>query len=142
MMPILRPTSLQIAVAELRVELARRGMGLARLAELTGYDQRSLGQHIAGGVPTWSLRFKIERALDFHPLWSSDPELWGRRLCLERFGCDPRLLTFEKLRTLCRKVGMENPGCRQREAWFQTLMGWLAAHPQTNKKTEPIENIC
>jgi len=141
-MPILRPTNLQIAVAELRVELARRGMGLARLAELTGYDQASLGRHIGGGVPTWSLRFKIERALDFHPLWSPDAELWARRLCLERFGCDPRLLTSEKLRTLCRKVGVENPGLRQREAWFQALIGWLAAHSKTNTKTEPIENIC
>jgi hypothetical protein len=113
-------------------------MSIARLAEMIGQDARSLGRHIGAGVPNWAMRFKIEKALDFQSLWSPDRELWGRRQCLQAFGCDPRLITLDELKTLCRKLGIQNPGLRQREGWFQALMAWLAAHPKIVKQATGV----
>jgi hypothetical protein len=139
MKPQLRPTALKLAAAELLQEMARRGMTTAQLAGLIGYDSRSLGRHIGAGVPNWALRWRLEKALDWAPLWSPDNELQGRRQCLQAFGSDPRLLRLEGLKSLCRKLGVSSPDLRQREAWFQALMGWLAAHPQIGKHTEQTE---
>ena|ERR1039458_1435366 len=137
MKPQLRPTVLKLAAAELLRETERQGITTARLAEMIGYcSARSLRRHIGQGVPNWRTRWAIEKALDFAPLWSTELELQGRRQCLQAFGSDPRLLTFEDLKSLCRKLGVAFPGLRQREAWFQALMGWLAAHPQIGKHTE------
>lgn len=135
MKPQLRPTVLKLAAAELLREMDRHGMTTARLAEMIGYNARSLGRHIGQGVPNWRTRWAIEKALDFAPLWSPDNELQGRRQCFKRFGKDPRLLTLEELKSLCRGLGV-HPSIRQRESWFQSLMGWLAAHPQIGKQTD------
>jgi lambda repressor-like predicted transcriptional regulator len=136
MRPSLRPTALNLAVPELQAEIQRRGILMPSLAKSVGYSSRSLGRHIGAGVPNWRLRWAIERALDFHPLWSQDCELWARRQCVGRFGSDPRLLTLGELKALCQKIGCASPGIRQREAWFQALAAWLAAHPQVEKTIE------
>ena len=134
MRPQLRHTDLKLAVAELLVEMQRQGITKVRLAEQIGYDSHSLGRHIGAGVPNWALRWKLEGSLNFAALWSPDNELQGRRQCLCAFGGDPRLMTFDDLKSLCRRLGVESPSVRQREAWFQALMGWLASHPATNKQ--------
>jgi len=114
--------------------MQRRGLNSASLGELMGYDAHSIGRHIGAGAPNLATKFRIERALDFYPLWSLDRELWARRQCVDRFDCDPRLLTFVALKALCRRLGVASPIIRQREAFFQALVDYFAAHP----KTKPI----
>jgi hypothetical protein len=136
MRPTLRRTTLKLARAELLALIEQKGVSNAALAEQIGYDPISLAAHISAGVPNWRLRWRLERVLSYPPLWSPDSELQGRRQCERAYGCDPRLLTLGELKSLCRRVGAQSPGVRQRELWFQSLMCWFAAHPQAGSQIE------
>jgi hypothetical protein len=127
----------KIAVRALRIELIRRGLSTADLADLIGMSRHDLTVQLSKDIPSRVLRWRIERALGFPQpsLWSSDEEVEVRKRCILEFGADPRELGLVELKRLCRRLGTEIPAVRRSEEWFQRLVKWCRVNPGEERKS-------
>lgn len=96
------------------------------LAKECGVSAEFFEDQRAREFPHWRLRWAVEGALGFRPIWSNGAAVEMRRRCSEITGHDPRLITLTGLKTLCRRFGAEIPAVRQREAIYNVLEEKLA----------------
>lgn len=124
-----------VAGSFLAVVMRSEGLSVESLAQRCSVTPKSFVNQQHRGFPFARLRWKIEAALGMRAVWSSGAEIEMRRRCREIFGMDPRLISLKELQALCRRVGLQPPGIRQREHWYQGLEAWLAVHQADTEKT-------
>lgn len=120
-----------VALAFLDVMLHRRNITIAELAERCGWIRRAFVNQVGAGFPCKPLRWKVEFALGFLPIWSASGEVDLRQRCFNAQGVDPRTATLPDLKDLCRKLGVPSPQTRRQGEWYSNLILWLAVHPKT-----------
>jgi hypothetical protein len=108
--------------------LRNEGWSLETFAGRCGVTPGVFKYQRGAGFPSRRLRWRIEAALDYRAVWSTDQEVQLGRRCWEMFGCDPRLIPLPQLRALCRRLEIQPPTVRQRERWIENLRGWIASH--------------
>jgi hypothetical protein len=124
-------TADSVEMAFLKVEMARRGMTVEDLSERVGWKWKSFVCEWSLAFPCAPLRWKVEQALDFLPIWSSGAQVRLRQRCHAAFGVDPKCAELSELQALCRRLGIHAPQVRRREAWEQQIFAWLAANPRS-----------
>lgn len=113
----------ETATIWLRIEMIRRGLTVVDMAKRVGVSRHQMQREITRGFPTWNLRHRVERVLDFPlTLWSRVEEIRFRKAWIREHGTDPRGLSFEELKTIGRRMGLRHPKRRRREDWFQLLV--------------------
>lgn len=125
--------------ATVRHEMAKIGWSVEDLAARCDYQPSGLSIMLGLGVPRITLRWKLEAALGFLPIWSSAEDVAARRRCVNAFQVDPRLLTGPELKAFCIKIGVEMKGVFGQTNCYQTLLAWLAAHPRIGALPEQKE---
>ncbi|MGD0745624.1 MAG: hypothetical protein ABSA45_10755 [Verrucomicrobiota bacterium] len=90
-----------------RIKLIRRGWSLADIARRCGLSERSFATQLSGSFPNIAARAKVEMAFDYSvALWDSAGALAARKLCRDRFGADPALLSLSALRQLAAQIAL------------------------------------
>ena len=113
----------ETATIWLRIEMIRQGLTVVDMAKRVGVSRHQMQREITRGFPTWNLRHRAERVLDFPlTLWSRVEEIRFRKAWIREHGNDPRGLSFEELKTIGRRMGLRHPKRRRREDWFQLLV--------------------
>ncbi len=121
-----------IQSSAIRIELIRRGVGVAWLAEKIGISNRSLSNQLALSCKTSSpARLKIEDVLQT-PFWSSAEEFQRRQQLKRSLGVDPYTLNHSELRNLARRKRISMVSIqRTRKAVLSVLLDY--ANRQKNK---------
>ena len=113
------------------IDAKQAGLGLSDsdLAADCLWNLRGFQSQRVAGFPCVRLQLRIEAALGFCSVWSSDLEVQLRCRCFSAHGIDPAVCTLVELEGLCRRLGVRSPSIRRREAWYDALMSSLAANP-------------
>ena len=118
----------RVAGGFLALLMRNEGIGVEALARQCDVTPGFFTDQQHRGFPFERLRWKIEAACGYRAIWSPGSEIEMRRRCQEMLGVDPRLISLKELQGLCRRLGTPAPSIRQREHFFDSLGGWLAAH--------------
>jgi len=116
----------ETAIISLRIEMLRRGLTDADMANSCGISNHQMVRELRLGVPSLALRFRIERLFDFPlALWSSAQEIKFRKAYIRVHGQDPRDFNREEFMAIGRRFGIKQAKSRLREDYFQLLMKWF-----------------
>jgi len=134
--PVVNAGTDLLARAFLEVTLRRRNITIGELADRCGWNRRAFLNEFGTYFPCQPLRFQVERALEFLPIWSSGAETDLRQRCWEDYGIDPRTASLVEVQQLCRRLGVESPQVRRLDAWVSNLLAWLVVNRSRPKSAK------
>lgn len=129
-----------LAARVVKFLLLHHGIPAGKMAALCDMSPVAFSASLSRGVPSPRTRVKIEAAFGYqHPIWSEPETLNMRRLCAERFGFDPALLTVRELRRKAAEVGADFSGCLNNSEMIREVLGRVAIARAVNKPAGSAE---